>query len=53
MNETEYHRQRKLRENFVYASATGLLYLQLMVVGALTEDIEDYFDHLKLTIKAG
>lgn len=24
-----------------------------MVVGALTEDIKDYFEHLKLTYKAG
>lgn len=24
-----------------------------MVAGAVTEDVEDYFDHLKLTYKAG
>lgn len=37
------------REKIAYPSATGLLYLQLMIVGALTEDVKDYFDHLKLT----
>lgn len=41
------------REKFAYASDTGLVYLQLMVAGAVTEDVEDYFDHLKLTYKPG